>query len=42
MTPVSEEEGINEIDRLGQKEVFDDWANDFVDFSESNPFGDLF
>lgn len=41
MTPVSEEEGINEIDRLGQKEVFDDWSNDFVDFSESNPFGDI-
>jgi hypothetical protein len=42
LTPISEEEGINEIDRLSQKEVFDDWANDFVDFSESNPFGDIF
>ena len=35
------QEGINEIDRLSQKPIFDDFANDFVDFSESNPFGDL-
>jgi hypothetical protein len=41
LTPISEEEGINEIDRLSQKPIFDDFANDFVDFSESNPFGDL-
>lgn len=41
MIPVTEEEGINEIDRLSQKPVFDDFANDFVDFTETNPFGDL-
>lgn len=41
LIPVSEEEGVNELDRLGQKQVFDDFANDFVDFSESNPFGDI-
>lgn len=41
MIPVTEEEGINEIDRLSQKPIFDDFANDFVDFTETNPFGDL-
>ena len=41
LTPVTEEEGINELDRLSQKPQFDDFANDFLDFSESNPFGDL-
>lgn len=40
-TPVSVSSGINELDRLDQKEVFDDFANDFIDFSETNPFGDL-
>lgn len=42
LIPVSEEEGVNEIDRLDQKEVFDNFAEDFLDFSESNPFGDIF
>tara|TARA_Y100000385_G_scaffold288656_1_gene355829 strand:- start:415 stop:1299 length:885 start_codon:yes stop_codon:yes gene_type:complete len=41
LIPISEEEGINEIDRLSQKPTFNDFAQDFVDFSESNPFGDL-
>ena len=41
LTPVSSDEGINEIQPLSQNKVFDDFANDFVDFSESNPFGDL-
>lgn len=41
LTPVSQDEGINEIDRLDQKPQFDDFANDFLDFSESNPFGDI-
>lgn len=41
LIPVSEEEGINEIDRLSQKPQFDNFAEDFLDFSESNPFGDL-
>ena len=34
-------EGINEIQPLSQNEVFDDFANDFVDFTETNPFGDI-
>lgn len=42
LTPVSQDEGINEIDRLDQKPQFDDFANDFLDFTESNPFGDTF
>ena len=41
LTPVSLDEGINEIQPLSQNKVFDDFANDFVDFSESNPFGDI-
>jgi hypothetical protein len=41
LIPITEEEGINELDRLSQKPQFDDFANDFLDFSESNPFGDL-
>jgi hypothetical protein len=41
LIPISEEEGVNELDRLSQKPQFDDFANDFLDFSESNPFGDL-
>jgi hypothetical protein len=41
LIPISEEEGINEIDRLAQKRTFDDFAEDFLDFTESNPFGDL-
>ena len=42
LTPASQDMGINEIDRLDQKPQFDDFANDFLDFSESNPFGDTF
>lgn len=38
--PVSVDEGVNEIQRLSQNEVFDDFANDFLDFSEGNPFGE--
>lgn len=41
LTPATFDEGINEIQPLSQNKVFDDFANDFVDFSESNPFGDL-
>lgn len=41
LTPTSQDEGINELDRLDQKTQFDDFANDFLDFSESNPFGDI-
>jgi len=40
LTPVSSDEGINEIQPLSQNKVFDDFANDFVDWSETNPFGD--
>jgi hypothetical protein len=38
--PLTVNEGENEIQRLSQNEVFDDFANDFLDFSEGNPFGD--
>lgn len=41
MTPVSEEEGVNEIQVDAQNKVFNDWEGDFLDFSESNPFGDI-
>ena len=41
LTPSSLDEGVNEIQPLSQNKVFDDFANDFVDFSESNPFGDI-
>lgn len=41
LTPVSMDDGVNEIQPLSQNKVFDDFANDFVDFSESNPFGDI-
>ena len=40
LTPVSSDEGINEIQPLSQNKIFDDFANDFVDWSETNPFGD--
>lgn len=32
---------LQEIQRSAQNAVFDDFESDFVDFSESNPFGDL-
>ncbi len=41
LTPTAIDDGINEIQPLSQNKVFDDFANDFVDFSESNPFGDI-
>jgi hypothetical protein len=39
--PLSITEGVNEIQPLSQNKVFDDFANDFVDFTETNPFGDI-
>jgi hypothetical protein len=41
MTPVSQDEGVNEIQVDAQNKVFNDWEEDFLDFSESNPFGDI-
>ena len=41
MTPVSQDEGTNEIQVDAQNKVFNDWEGDFLDFSESNPFGDI-
>lgn len=41
MTPVSQDEGANEIQVDAQNKVFNDWEEDFLDFSESNPFGDI-
>jgi len=41
LTPVSVDDGINEIQPFSQNQIFDDFATDFIDFSESNPFGDI-
>tara|TARA_R110000803_G_scaffold19377_7_gene50818 strand:+ start:1177 stop:2052 length:876 start_codon:yes stop_codon:yes gene_type:complete len=41
LTPVSVTDGINELQPLSQNKVFDNFATDFVDFSENNPFGDI-
>lgn len=41
LTPVSATDGINEIQPLSQNQIFDDFANDFIDFTETNPFGDI-
>lgn len=41
LTPTSVSGGENEIQPLSQNQVFDDFANDFVDFTENNPFGDI-
>jgi hypothetical protein len=41
MTPVSQDEGVNEIQVDAQNKIFNDWEGDFLDFSESNPFGDI-
>jgi len=41
MTPVSQDEGVNEIQVDAQNKIFNDWEEDFLDFSESNPFGDI-
>jgi hypothetical protein len=34
-------EELNNIQRDAQNQTFDDFESDFLDFSESNPFGDL-
>ena len=41
LTPTSITDGINEIQPFSQNQIFDDFANDFIDFSETNPFGDI-
>jgi len=41
LNPVSVTDGINELQPLSQNKVFDNFATDFVDFSENNPFGDI-
>lgn len=41
LIPVSEEENITKIQPDAQNKMFNDFANDFVDFTESNPFGDI-
>ena len=35
-------EDLQEIQTTAQNKVFDDFEADFLDFSESNPFGDMF
>jgi plastocyanin len=35
-------EDLQEIQKTAQNKVFDDFEGDFLDFSESNPFGDIF
>ncbi len=35
-------EDLQEIQPTAQNKVFDDFEADFLDFSESNPFGDMF
>lgn len=39
--PISVDDNTNEIQPLSQNKVFDNFADDFLDFSESNPFGDI-
>ena len=39
--PISVDDGVNEIQPLSQNKVFDNFADDFLDFSEGNPFGDI-
>ena len=39
-TPTLVEE-LNKIQEGEQNKIFDDFENDFLDFSESNPFGDI-
>ena len=41
LTPISEEESVTQIQQDAQNKKFNDFANDFVDFTESNPFGDI-
>ena len=33
---------VQEIQPVAQNKIFDDFEGDFLDFSESNPFGDMF
>ena len=35
-------EELQQIQNTAQNKVFDDFESDFLDFSESNPFGDIF
>lgn len=37
----SVDEGENEIQPFSQNKTFEDFSQDFVDFSESNPFGEI-
>lgn len=41
MTPESIYENVNMIQVDAQNEIFNNWEEDFLDFSESNPFGDI-
>jgi len=39
--PTSVTENLNSVDASNQNKTFDDFESDFLDFSESNPFGDM-
>jgi hypothetical protein len=39
--PTAVTENLNSIDPSNQNKIFDDFESDFLDFSESNPFGDM-
>ena len=39
-TPILVEE-LQKIQNDAQNKIFDDFESDFLDFSESNPFGDM-
>ncbi len=39
--PVTVSEDVNEIQPFSQNQIFDDFENDFLDFTEGNPFGDV-
>lgn len=39
--PISVVDDLSKIQPLNQNQIFDDFENDFVDFSEKNPFGDV-
>ena len=41
MTPESVSENVHMIQADAQNEIFNDWEEDFLDFSETNPFGDI-
>ena len=41
MTPESVLENVKMIQVDAQNEIFNDWEEDFLDFTESNPFGDI-